>query len=46
MVEDLVDIKCSNEETKKMLICRNQKLAANNTLHHKVVMELNQQIKG
>ena len=46
MVEDLVDIKCSDEETKKMLICRNQKFAANNTLHHKVVMELNQQIKG
>ena len=46
MVEDLVDIKCSNEETKKIMICRNQKFAANNTLHHKVVMELNQHIKG
>ena len=46
MVEDLVDIKCSDEETKKMLICCNQKFAANNALHQKVVMELNQQIKG
>ena len=46
MAEDLVDIKCSDEETKKMLLCRNQKFAANNALHQKVVMEVNQQIKG
>ena len=46
MLEDLVDIICSDEETKKMLICCNQKFAANNALYHKVLMELNQRIKG
>ena len=46
MLEDLVDIICSDEETKKMLIFRNQKFAANNALYQKVVMELNQRIKG
>ena len=46
MLDDLVDIICSDEETKKMLIFRNQKFAANNTLYQKVVMELNQRIKG
>ena len=46
MLEDLVDIVCSDEETKKMLIFRNQKFAANNALYRKVVMELNQRIKG
>ena len=46
MVEYLVDIICSDEETKKMLIFRNQKFAANNALYQKVVMELNQRIKG
>ena len=46
MLEDLVDIICSDEETKKMLIFRNQKFAANNALYRKVVMELNQRIKG
>ena len=46
MLEDLIDIICSDEETKKMLICRNQKFAANNVLYHKVPMELNQRIKG
>ena len=45
MLEDLVDIICSDEETKKMLIFRNQKFAANNTLYQKVAMELNQRIK-
>ena len=45
-LEDLVDIICSDEETKKMLIFRNQKFAANNALYQKVVMELNQRIKG
>ena len=46
MLDDLVDIICSDEETKKMLIFRNQKFAANNALYRKVVMELNQRIKG
>ena len=46
MLDDLVDIICSDEETKKMLIFRNQKFAANNALYQKVVMELNQRIKG
>ena len=41
MREDLVDIICSDEETKKMSIFRNQKSAANNALYQKVVMELN-----
>ena len=41
MLEDLVDIICSDEETKKMSIFRNQKSAANNALYQKVVMELN-----
>ena len=45
MLEDLVDIICSDEETKKMLIFRNQKFATNNVLYQKVVMELNQWIK-
>ena len=46
MLEDLVDIICSDEETKKMLIFRNQKFSANNALYQKVLMELNQSIKG
>ena len=46
MLEDLVDIVCSDEETKKMLIFRNQKFAADNALNQKVVMELNKPIKG
>ena len=46
MLEDLVDIICSDKETKKMLIFRNQKFAANNVLYQKVVLELNQRIKG
>ena len=46
MLEDLVDIICSDEETKKMLIFRNQKFAANNALYQKVLMELNRPIKG
>ena len=46
MLEDLVDIICSDEETKKMLIFRNQKFAADNALYQKVVMELNKPIKG
>ena len=46
MLEDLVGIICSDEETKKMLIFRNQQYAANNALYQKVVMELNQRIKG
>ena len=35
MLEDLVDIICSDEETKKMLIFRNQKFASNNALYEK-----------
>ena len=35
-----------NEATKKMLIFCNQKFAANNALYQKVVMDLNQRIKG
>ena len=46
MLEDLVDIIYSGEETKKMLIFRNQQFAANSALYQKVVMELNQRIKG
>ena len=46
MLEGLVEIICSDEETKKMLIFRNQKFAANNALYQKVLMELNQPIKG
>ena len=46
MLEGLVEIICSDEETKKMLIFRNQKFAANNALYQKVLMELNQSIKG
>ena len=46
MLGDLVDIICSDKETKKMLIFRNQKFAANNVLYQKVVLELNQRIKG
>ena len=46
MLENVVDIICSDEEAKKMLIFRNHKFAANNALYQKVVMELNQRIKG
>ena len=46
MLENVVDIICSDEEAKKMLTFRNQKFAANNALYQKVVMELNQRIKG
>ena len=45
MLDDLVDIVCSDEETKKMLIFRNQKFAVD-VLYQKVVMELNKRIKG
>ena len=46
MLKDLVDIICSDEETKKMSIFRNKKLATNNALYQTVVMKLNQRIKG
>ena len=42
MLDDMVDIICSNEQFKKFLIYRNQKCAANTNIFEKVAEEMNE----
>ena len=42
MLDDMVDIICSNEQFKKFLIFRNQKCAANTNIFEKVAEEMNE----
>ena len=42
MLDDMVDIICSNEQHKIFLIFRNQKYATNTNIFEKVVEEINE----
>ena len=42
MLDDMVDITCSNEQLRKFLIFRNQKCAANTNIFEKVAEEMNE----
>ena len=42
MLDDMVDIICSNEQFEKFLIFRNQKCAANTNIFEKVAEEMNE----